>query len=242
MSKGIYVALSGAVSQELALDVTAANVANSTAAGYQRLRPQFRRVLVAAGKRADLRFGGVAGTSVDVAPGTIRQTGRPMDVALPAGSYLGVATPRGERYTRCGALTIGGDGSVRTSGGALVAGEDGQPLKVDPTAAANVRVDASATLWNGSAAVGKLRLVKFPAPAQLAHEGAGLFGVGGGGAPEPSKDPVEVGFLEESNASPVQSMTELLMATRTFEAFQRAIEAFGEVDRKILTVPTVNDG
>jgi len=242
MSKGIYVALSGAMSQEIALDVTAANVANSTAAGYQRLRPQFRSVMQAAGARKDLRFGGVAGTSVDTAPGNVRQTGRSLDVALPAGVYLGVATPRGERYTRCGAISVGGDGSVRTTGGAQLAGEDGRPLKVDPSQTGDMRVDANATLWNGNTSLGKLRLVRFAKPADLAHEGAGLFGVGNGGTPQPSKDPLEVGFLEESNASPVQSMTDLLMATRTFEAFQRAIETFGEADRKILTVPTVNDG
>jgi flagellar basal body rod protein FlgG len=239
MSKGIYVALSGAVSQEVALDVTAANVANSTSAGYQKLRPQFRRVLVAASRR-DLRFGAVGGTSVDTQPGTIRQTGRPLDLALPAGSYLGVTTPRGERYTRCGALQIAADGTLRTSTGAVIAGENGQPLKA-PVGGGEFKIDGNATLWSGGASIGKLRLVKFDAPQQLQHEGGGLFSTGGGGAPQASTDPVEVGFLEESNAPPVQAMTDLLTASRTFEAFQRAIETFGEVDRKILTVPGVSE-
>ena len=48
MSKGIYVALSGAVAQENALEATASNIANASTTGYQRLRPVFRQVLATA--------------------------------------------------------------------------------------------------------------------------------------------------------------------------------------------------
>ena len=44
-----------------------------------------------------------------------------------------------------------------------------------------------------------------------------------------------VGALEESNASPVTAMTEMLSATRMFEAFQRAIQTFHEADRRVAT-------
>jgi flagellar basal body rod protein FlgG len=44
-----------------------------------------------------------------------------------------------------------------------------------------------------------------------------------------------LGSVEESNATAVSAMTELVTATRTFEAFQRVIDAFREADRKVVT-------
>jgi flagellar basal body rod protein FlgG len=52
---------------------------------------------------------------------------------------------------------------------------------------------------------------------------------------------VEVGTLEESNANVVGSMTELVDASRTFEAFQRVIDAFRDADRAaVTTLPSVS--
>ena len=46
---------------------------------------------------------------------------------------------------------------------------------------------------------------------------------------------IKVGAIEESNATTVSAMTDMVTATRTFEAFQRVIEAFREADRRVVT-------
>jgi flagellar basal body rod protein FlgG len=51
----------------------------------------------------------------------------------------------------------------------------------------------------------------------------------------PSRGPIQVGQVEESNANVVGAMTDLVTATRTFEAFQRVIDAFRDADRKVVT-------
>lgn len=234
MSKGVYVALSGAVAQEVAVEATAGNVANATSPGFQRLRPVFRQALAnAMGGDRNLRYVAVGRTAVDTAPGTVRSTGRPLDVALPEGAYLSVSTPRGERFTRAGSITLAADGSLRIAGGQLV-GEGGQPIRPAKDGG-EVRVEPDGTLRQGTNAIGKLRVVTFERPDALEHEGAGLLVGTNAGAQTVAKEPLEVGALEESNAQPVVAMTELMTATRTFEAFQRVLDSFGEVDRKLLT-------
>src|SRR5579859_2890705 len=109
MSDGIYVALSGAIAQAASLETTATNLANASTDGYQRVRPIFREALAnaAAGSMRSVTMGN---TSLDTTRGTLRQTGRPLDVALPEKTYLAVGTPRGERYTRAGGLDVARDG------------------------------------------------------------------------------------------------------------------------------------
>lgn len=240
MSRGIYVALSGAVAQEAALETTATNLANASTAGYQRLRPVFKEVLSGAtsarSPAANLRYTSVDRTALDGSRGALRSTGRALDVALPEGVYLGVSTTNGERYTRAGSLTVAADGSLTTGGGAKVAREDGSPLKVAPGRETTITTDGSVV--QDGATVARLRLVKVEQGGAMEHEGAGLM-VARGTPPTAAAATLDVGALEESNASVVGSMTELVTASRTFEAFQRMLDTFGEIDRKVLTtVPT----
>ena len=65
-------------------------------------------------------------------PGPIQQTGNPLDVAIDGDGYLVVQTPRGERYTRNGALQINATGELVTSAGDQVLG-DGGPIRSQAT-------------------------------------------------------------------------------------------------------------
>jgi len=235
MSRGIYVALSGAVAQENALESTAQNLANASTPGFQKSRAVFREVLAGATKNRKapaLRYAAVEGQVVDNSRGALRQTGRGLDVALPENVYLAVSTPRGERLTRAGSITMTKDGTLTTAGGSPLAREDGKPLQVDPSAGEAV-IGADGSISQNGAPVAKLKLMTADASA-LSHEGNGLLV--SRTAPTLAKDAtVEVGSIEESNATPMAAMTELVTATRTFEAFQRMIDTFGEIDRKVLT-------
>jgi flagellar basal body rod protein FlgG len=242
MADGIYVALSGAIAQSANLEATAANLANSGTDGYQRVRPVFREELSRAGVGdPGLHYASLAQTELDPTRGSTRSTGRQTDFAMAQGTYLAVSTAAGERYTRASSLTAGLDGIVRTSHGDQVAGEDGKPIKLTGDTSA-LRVDANGQLWQGEEMRARLRLVEFPSPAGLVHDsGTLLAATPTAGTPTPSSKPVEVGTLEESNANVVGSMTELVDASRTFEAFQRVIDAFRDADRAaVTTLPSVS--
>lgn len=240
MSRGVYVALSGAVAQEHALETTATNLANASTAGYQRLRPVFREVLAGASRKENLRYAEVGSTALDTARGSLRQTGRGLDVALPENQYLAVTTPRGERYTRAGSLSMGADGSLKTAGGAPLVREDGKPIVLSP-AAGEPTITPDGSVVQGTEIVAKLKVVKAAPGTTLAHEAGGLLTARG--AMAPTDTTLEVGTLEDSNATAVGAMTDLVTASRTFEAFQRMLETFGECDRKVLTTtPGATEG
>lgn len=240
MSHGIYAALSGAVAQETSLETTAQNLANAQTAGYRGARPVFHEVLSQAGRPGSgppLRFTAITGTTLDMAPGDVRETGRALDLALEANDFLVVKDARGDRYTRAGSLKLAADGTLLAPSGDPLLGEDSRPLKVP--AGATPTIDADGTVRAGGSAVGRLRLVTFAKPELMTREGDTLLAAGGAGAPTLSPRSVRVGAVEGSNASALRGMTELMRASRLFEAFQRAIDAFHDADRKVVTqVPT----
>ncbi len=233
MGDGIYLALSGAVAQATALETTATNLANSGTDGYQRIRATFREVLGRAQQKSPMHATAIAGTTIDATVGEARTTGGALDCLLPKGAYLTVQTPRGDRFTRAGALHVSPDGYLAIPTGEKVLGENGKPIKIEGDAAltptGEVKTNAGDTL-------GRMKVVTFARPEALAHEGGTLLaGSPASGAATLNKEPLELGMVESSNARVVEAMTDLIGQTRSFEAFQRAIDAFRDADKKAAT-------
>lgn len=238
MGDGIYCALSGALAQQTALDTTATNLANASVAGFHAQTPIFREVLKQAGPMGTLRFAEVQATAITTTAGALRSTGRALDVALPEKVFLAVQSDAGERYTRDGSLEVKADGTLVTKGGQPVLSDQGAPIKVPPGAAPRLRSNGEIVGEDGP--IGRLKLVTFAEPAWLAHEGATLAATNDSGQATASAAEISVGTLEDSNSSPVTAMTQLLTASRMFDAFQKAIETFHEADRRVATTTPGN--
>jgi flagellar basal body rod protein FlgG len=236
MGDGIYAALSGAIAHATALEVTATNLANSDTTGYRALRPVFQEVL-AAQRRDNLRFTAIRKTAIEPEQGSLKQTDRPLDLALGPSTFLAVETPAGERYTRAGSLRLAANGTLVTERGQPVLGETQRPLTVDP--AATVTITERGEVKADGMSVGYLRLVDFADPKQMTYEGRGLLSANAeAGRATPSNERVEVGKLEDSTASPVRAMSDLMMASRMFDAMERAMSTFQQIDRRLVaTVP-----
>jgi flagellar basal-body rod protein FlgF len=236
MSDGIYVALSGALAQTATLDATASNLANASTDGYQRVRPIFREALAhAAGHGATMRSVTAATTLLDTTRGALRTTGRPLDVTLPEGAYLAVRTTAGERYTRSGSLRVASDGTLTASNGSSLVADDGRIIRTSADAA-DVRITPSGEVRQGGSMIARLCVVAFPHADRLAPEGGALLAATDAtGTPVASKGELAIGSLEGSNTSVVGAMTELVTASRNFDAFQRAIDAFHDADHMLVT-------
>lgn len=234
MGDGIYVALSGAVSAENALATTATNLANANTAGYSRMQPVFHEQL---NRARSLHFQNVTRTALDTTRGEAKSTSRPLDVALPEGGYLAVRTPQGqERFTRAGALKVGEGGLLRTNHGDLVLNEGGNPIDIGP-GESSISITPLGEVRRGSASIGKLKVVEFDDPSALTLEGGHLLAQSGStGAPRPCTQTIEVGALEGSNVNIATAMTDIVRATRTFDAFERTIAAFHDADRKASSI------
>ena len=102
MSHGIYSALSGAMAQQRSLDITANNVANANTVGFRADRVAFDEALAKAGARtaqpASLRYVVADRITTETAPGALRTTGNPYDLALDGDGFFTLATPQGERW------------------------------------------------------------------------------------------------------------------------------------------------
>lgn len=243
MSKGIYTALSGAIASSTALDVTAENLANASTSGFRRLQPVFREVLEReTTPRLSPKHGHftrVESTSIDATPGALRTTGRALDVALPAGVFVAVSARGGERYSRAGSLTVAADGTLSLAGSPLV-GESGEPIRIPTGGAggADVGVKADGEVVRGEESLGRLKLVTFADPTRLSAAGGSLYeATPASGEATVTPCEIAVGALEDSNASPIHAMSELVKATRTFEAYERAIDTFRDADRRIVSLP-----
>ena len=231
MADGLYVALSGAVAQEAALDTSAHNLANAQTPGFQRARAVFSEVL--AGQASTTHYTQVAETALDTTPGALEVTGRPLDAALPEGQYLAVQTPAGERYTRAVHLTIGDQGTLM-AGSAPAMGEGGGPITVSREGGP-IALTRQGDVTQDGAVVGRLRVVSFGQARSLAREGSNvLAATAASGAAQVTTASLEVGAIEQSNTQAVTAMTDLVSITRNFDAFQRAIDAFRTIDQKVI--------
>jgi flagellar basal body rod protein FlgG len=226
--RGVYVALSGALAQQTLLDSTAHDLANASTEGFTRSRMVFREVLA-----SQAHFTSPAETVIDAEPGPRRVTGRNTDFALPRGMFLAVQGPRGERYTRACSLAVAPDGIVRTQHGHAVLDQDGKPVRA--SGSGSIAITRSGEFVDGDRTT-RLRIVSFERPERLAREEGALLGPGAAGKATPEDADLDVGAVEESNANVSTAIIDVVEATRAFEAFQRAIDAFNEADRRAATV------
>jgi flagellar basal-body rod protein FlgF len=123
------------------------------------------------------------------------------------------------RYTRNGHFTLNADRQLVAEDGAKVQGEGG-PITIGD---GEVRIDQDGTVWAGTTKAGRIQVVDFPNPTELAHEqGARL--VAGGQTPTPVDAPVvRGGMLEQSNVTVADRLAQLTTVSRGFEAMQKAI-------------------
>jgi flagellar basal body rod protein FlgG len=244
MSKGIWSAASGAISQIASLEAAANDIANAGTAGYRATQPVFRQAMVRAqgsGREGriqtqSVRYARVDGAAMDMTPAEMKSTGRPLDVALRGEGYFVVKTSDGqERYTRVGSLQLTKDGTISTPSGEAFLGKDGRPLKIP--AGGDVTVSGDGTLSRKGEAMGQLRVVRFADPGRLERDGTNRYrATQASGAPTAAEVPVESGTLEGSNVTPVRGMLQVLATTRAFEASERALAAFKDADSRAISI------
>ena len=232
-------AASGASSQITALDATANNLANATTAGYKVEQAVFQEHLIAAmyvgNAQKEMRYNGVATVATDMRPGPLQITNKPLDLAIEGDGFFTVQTPRGERYTRAGAFQIGTDGTLVTAQGYPVLDSGGGVINV-PQDAKVLSMGDDGTLTVDDSDVGQLKIVKFRQVNGLEKDGEQMFRVTPrSGRAEVAQATVLAGALEMPNVSIVKGMTDLVSATRAFEALEKAVEAFSAMEHRAAT-------
>lgn len=219
MDRSLYVAMSGAKHLFHKQEVLAHNLANANTTGF-RAELDALRAVPAQGEGAGTRVFSVESTpGFDSSPGTVQQTGNPLDIAIEGEGWLAVQGLDGnEAYTRNGAMLVGADGQLRTKSGNVVMG-DGGPIAVPEGAKVSIARDGTVSVTQGRTTnnAGRIKLVN-PPPAEMQRGPDGLFRTRDGNpAPEDAAVRVVDGALEGSNVNVVNAMVGMISAARQFE-------------------------
>lgn len=232
MSSGVYSALSGARSRMQLLEVVSNNLANAHTAGYKKDRLCFESLIDGARQRSlakGVNFNRSAEGYTDLSQGLFQATGNPFDVAIDGPGFFKIEGQGGDFYTRQGNFRLDAEGFLVNSSGNRVLGENG-PIQLG---AEEVRIDEDGRIWAGEVEAGRLAVVEVNDPRALEKRADGLFAP----APETIEIPVlrpnlVQGQIEGSNVNPLQEMTLLMEAHRSFEAYTKMMKIYSDINGK----------
>jgi flagellar basal-body rod protein FlgF/flagellar basal-body rod protein FlgG len=238
MENALLLGLSRQVALGRELEAVANNLANINTTGYKADRTIFEQYLMPLASADDfpaasrqLSFVRDRATWHNMSTGPILRTGSPLDVAIDGDGFLAVQTPRGQRYTRNGALQINATGTLVTSAGDPVLGIGGPITFQNTDSNISIGEDGTITVREGASAIsdsarGKLQLVTFANNDQLQKEGSSLFSAPTGVTPAPAPTSVRVmqGAIEQSNVSAVAEMARMIDITRTYTQISNILQ------------------
>lgn len=244
MDNSLLITLSRQASLRRELEIVANNVANINTTAFKADGAVFSEYLMPGAQAgqfggADRRLSFVQDrmTWADMGQGSIQRTGNPLDVAIDGDGFLVVQTPRGERYTRNGALQLNAQGELVTSAGHQVLGEGGpiafnpndRDISINPDGTIRVREGNNPT---SDALRGRLRLVSFVDAQQLTKDGANTYATGADMPPQPAAAArVVQGAIEKSNVRAVVEMSRMIELTRAYTEIANIMQKHTEQRR-----------
>jgi len=188
-------------------EVTANNLANANTDAFKADRLAAH---LEPGERAPVPV-----QTIDLEPGRLRDTGRPLDLAIEGPGFLTVATDHGERLTRGGSLKLDPQGRITDLHGDPLMGADG-PIVVQGS---ELEVHDDGTVIVDGRIAGRLKLVDVPDAATLSKEGFGRFTTSAPTVPaSPGRTALRQYSIEEPNFDPMLSMVDLITIQREYAA------------------------
>ena len=224
MDRMVYTALSGLKGQMSAQAAIANNIANASTTGFKAERVSFQQLMLKGGSGLESRAPSAETVAdADRGAGSIQQTGRNLDIAVPGTAWIAVQAADGtEAYTRRGDLRITETGVLETGDGFPVMGSGG-PITVPPHQSIAIADDGTVTIVppGGDASqpqvLDQIKLVSTDG-SQTAKGLDNLLHVKGGGAlPQDMEAKLQGGALEQSNVNLTQALVDMIENQRSYE-------------------------
>ena len=222
MDPAYYVAAGSLKARSFQLDTVANNLANSTTVGYKPERSFFAVFNKAAQDGRGLPLSGflndgtvLASRGTDFSQGTLKATGRNMDLALDGSGFFLVRTASGVLATRDGRFNMGKGGELQTLDGAAVLGKNGQPIILDP-ADPSFTVTPDGTVQQGQEAKGQLEIRDYNQLETLTRMGSTRYDPGGATTKAAAATVVQ-GSVESSAVDAATCMIDMIRLNRLFE-------------------------
>jgi flagellar basal-body rod protein FlgG len=209
-------------------DAISQNLAAGSIPGYKKQDVSFATVAAGLMPQGVGQHFGLprAQISTNFAPGEMRSTNIPTDVAIEGSGFFEVQLPNGSRgYTRDGQFTINSVGQLSTKRGYLVMGNAG-PIQIDRGSGGTITISSTGDLSQGSNVKGTIKVVEFNRPDLLMQGSGGYFVANNpaAAATQVASPIIHQGFLEGSNSSSVAEMAHLMTAMRSYEANAKVVQ------------------
>ena len=233
------------------LDRVALNLANVSTPGYKREVVAMRPFVNVVDEMGVMTHGLTSGSTTsdpaltpgamqvlqDARPGTLKQTGEALDVALASEGFFEVNTDAGPAYTRQGNFRVDARGRLVTAQGYPVMGRNGEIHLTTQTpvidAAGNITEPNATTgpsVASPGSPVAQIKVVSFDNVRTMQRLGDGLMAAGSGMTVVNEADAhVRQGSLENANVSSMQEMVQLIQTMRHFESMQKITQGYDEM-------------
>lgn len=238
MENTSLVGLSRQVTLRRELDVIANNLANLGTTGFKAERVLFEEFVMPVArdetfKRADQQVSYVQdrATSHDMAPGALKETGNPLDLAIDGDAFFIVEANGAERYQRNGSFQINRDGELVTHEGFRVVGDSG-PIRFEPTDTnISIAKDGTITSVNGNTTStrGKIKLARFGDSNALNKDGVLTWRSNAAAEAPLSTTRLIQGVVEQSNVQPVVQLTRMIDVTRAYSTLASLMKSGDEL-------------
>lgn len=244
MIDALYISASGLRSEQKQIDVISNNVANMQTPGFKRSRVNFVEVAAAAVANGDAAVATqgngarVLSTSTLFAPGELRATQRPLDLAIDGAGFFELETDDGGTvYTRDGQFRLDAEGYLVSVHGPRLS----RTIQI-PADATDVRIagdgDVSVLMPGDSerTELGTLELTVFAAPDAMSSVGDNQFAATDasgaatyGKAGEPGFGTLHQGYVEMANVEMIDEMSALVLAQRAYQLNARVLQAADQI-------------
>ncbi len=232
MWKGVYNAASGMITALYKIDNISNNIANIQTPGYKKDEESVKTVEYKNASYSDSDFRTVldsqvalSSSKIDFSQGHIKTTGRNLDLALLGEGFFVLRSPQGkDYYTRRGTFFINKNYELVNERGLNVIDKAGKKIilygnSISFTYAGDIYVDGNY--------ITTLKIVDFKDKTVLKKIGDSLFENSSNLVPQDVKAPsVKQGALELANVDIAKSMTEMIVALRSYEFQARALNLF----------------
>jgi flagellar basal-body rod protein FlgF len=261
MHESIFIAASAGIKQARKMEMIAQNLANVNNTGYKKDALVFKEMMPPfppdtgfnAAKNAlltpdksnkNVSYVGITDYYTDFSTGGMKKTGGVLDLALDGEGFFKVQTPDGPRYTRNGNFRLNTAKQLVNQNGNQVLDRNDAPVVVDAPGEISIDGEGSVSVGNGLAntTITNIKLVNFENKKFFEKIGDGLYRHTG--LPEDELEANDTktiqGFLENSNVTAVEEMTEMVGTLRIFESYQKIIQSIDSMnDQSVNTIGRV---
>jgi len=242
MDRLVYTAFSAINEKAVERQAIVNEMANVSTIGFKRSFEVALRSVKIEGPGFSTRYqtSAVARDVVDLIPGALMMTGKPLDIAMQGSSVLGVQASNGElAFTRRGDLRVNNAGQLENGSGQIVRGQGG-PITVPLGFSVNINEDGTVFGRDPSQSnappvlLGQLML-RDASEMPLARRGDGLLAPvglppGSDFTSGPKLPGLTANAVEVSNVNAVYAMTRMIEHSRSFESQIRAIKEAKSLD------------